>query len=634
MDNEQAASTAEVAPLNIVVEDFDGVNLVVRFNRPLNGSNSHERRRSYELRDMPQCTYNGTRDVFVFPLTAASAEFIVKSWPDTVWESEDARRAFDLVLALEKAVERRADIIGRYIHAAQNTPKGEPLPPNSVPTIAGHVFKRKPMAHQVVALECCRTSPFLGLFMEMGTGKTKTISDLLDYAAQRFEKERPLRVLIVCPKSVLVNWVRELASDVSAPYRVAMLSGVGRSMSQELRELNLVSAKGGEFGSMESLLELIRCQDVKLQVAIINYDSIKGRLDLLKSVKFDFCILDESHKIKAMGAKRTKAVLDLAMTCGRRYVLTGTPLTQNPMDLYAQFEFLGPGMGLLGYTSYYAYQNAYSEKSSWGRTSKWKDTGKLLTHASKWSFSVKKKDCLDLPPKVYERRVIEMTDEQRSIYEQVATEVLLVLESLGAEVTIQNILVQYLRLAQVTSGYLKTSDGREVPIKGGEVKIDELMDIIEETNGAKIVVWSRFIHEIESVCARLEKAGVKHVKYYGGVKQDDRQIAIDSFQNDPETKVFVGNAQAGGIGINLTSASLVVYISNDFSLANRLQSEDRTHRVGQHNSVTYIDLTCEDTIDELVLKRLNDKREMAEFFTNPEEMVSSLKEFLANTIRR
>jgi len=617
--------------LNLVAESYDGTHLTVRFSRTLDPSSREDRRSSFELQQLPQCTYLGSKDVFVFPITAHSVEFLSESYPTMVWNTETGKQAYDLVASLEKGVERRVKVVSKYMDAIKHSTDGK-VPATAVPAVIGHEFKRTPMAHQLVGFECARAAPFFGLFMEMGTGKTKVISDLLDYASQRRNRNAPLRALICSPKSVLVNWVRELNMDVGSSYRVAVLSRIGKHMRRELRPLNLVAGKGGEFGTVDGLLELIRCKDVDLQVAIINYDNVKARLELLEKMKFDIIVLDESHKIKAMKAKRTKAVLQLAMSAKRRFILTGTPLTQNPMDLFAQFEFLGPGMALLGYTTFYAYGNAYSTKNRWNKTRSFQNTGKLLQLASKWAFSVKKKDCLDLPDKVYTRREVEMSQEQADIYEQVATEVLLVLESLGAEVTIQNILVQYLRLAQVTSGYIKTTDGREVEINKGHVKINELMDIIEETNGQKVVVWSRFVHEIKAICERLEKDGVKHVAYWGGVGSEQRQRAVDSFQNDPDVKVFVGNAQAGGIGINLTAGSVVVYTSNDFSLANRLQSEDRTHRIGQKNPVTYIDIICEDTIDELVLKRLQSKREMAEFFTNPTEMVSSLKEFLANTV--
>lgn len=620
--------------LNIVAESYDGTHLTVRFSRPLQPSSREERQKSYELQSLPQCTYLGGRDIFVFPLTAHSVDFLHTNYPAMVWDSPEGKQSYDLVRALEAGVERRAKVIGKYMDAVHANGHGRDVPPESVPSIVGHTFKRQPMAHQMVALECARTAPFFGLFMDMGTGKTKVISDLLDYAARNRKKDAPLRALIVCPKSVVVNWVRELSMDVGADYRVAALSRIGTFMREELKSKNLVAGRGGEFGTIDGLLELIRCKDVSLQVAIINYDNVKTRLELLQKFQFDVIVLDESHKIKAMNAKRTKAILELAMSCKRRFILTGTPLTQNPMDLFAQFEFMGPAMALLGYTTFYAFASAYSTKNKWGRTSGFQNTGKLLQLSSKWAFSVKKKDCLDLPEKLYVRREVEMSPEQQDVYDQVATEVLLVLESLGAEVTIQNILVQYLRLAQVTSGYIKSTDGRELPIKNGDGKIEELMEVLDETNGQKVVVWSRFVHEIEAICARLEKDGIKHVAYYGAVSAEDRQAAVDSFQNDPEVKVFVGNPQAGGIGINLTAADMVVYISNSFSLADRLQSEDRTHRIGQKNAVTYIDIVCEESIDELVLKKLQVKREMADLFTDPSEMVSSLRDFLAQTTRR
>lgn len=616
--------------INLLIESNDGASLRVRWSRPISGLDYKDLRAKRGLEaNLKQCMWNGTLDAYLVPATDDNVAWLKTNYPSLRCTDELAEQQIRIAELLQKKAQRHAEIVQNF------------LVHKKAPEITDYVFKREPNTHQRVGFELVRTDPFLGLLCEMGTGKTKMVNDGISYlASKRKDKSKPYRVIIGCPRSVMVNWVREMHLDCTVSYAIAIMSKVGNHILPELREKGLVASGRSELRALEAAIELIKHKDVDLQVLIVNYDNIPGRIELLKKIGFDLAVLDESHRIKGQNTKRSKACIELAESCHRRIILTGTPLTQNPMDLFPQFEFLAPKQGLLGYTTAYAFQNAHAEMGGYkGRKVKrWVNLGGLLERVAKYAFVLKKEQCIDLPPKIYERVEVEMTAEQREIYEQVSTEVLLVLEGLGAEVTIQNILVQYLRLAQVTSGYVKTVDGREVKIPKGNVKIEALKEVLEENgitmdndDAPKVVIWSRFVHEIKEIYEALSAEGLKCVQYYGGVNDEDRQIAIDSFQNDNRVKVFIGNAQTGGEGITLTQASLVVYVSNDFSLGRRLQSEDRVHRIGQSKSVTYVDLVVEESIDELVVARLAEKRDMATRFSDPGEIRASLVNFLRGT---
>lgn len=603
--------------LNLICEQYDGTNFRLRWSRPIAAFGA-ERAVHQQLVALPQVQFHAEKGVYIAPCVPATCLWLQKTFPQIVWEDADAELPYRFTLKCETGALDRAVIVTNWVTKRE------------VPPVLDYVPKRPWLKHQQVGFVLARAAPFYGLTMDMGTGKTKTMNDVLSYLALHHHAKKPMRVLIVCPRSVMINWCRELAMDITVPYAVSIAAWVSKQLQPELESLNVVKTGGGDLGSLEAILDLFGAKDKKLQIAMVNYDALKGRLELLKTIGFDVVVLDESHRIKSNSSKRTKFCLELAETCTRRYILTGTPLTQNPMDLFPQFEFLGPKMGLLGYTTHYAYQSAYAQMSGSSRQRRvdgWQNLGQLMQYAAKWSFTVKKEDCLDLPEKIYVTRRVDMTEEQREIYDQVTEEVLLVLESLGAEMTVQNILVQYLRLAQVTSGYVKTVDGREVMIPGATAKVDELLDVLESAGWPQAVVWARFTHEIEAIATALEERGIACGKYYGATTDIQRDIIIDDFQKG-KLKVFIGNAQAGGEGVNLTAASLVVYLSNDFSLQRRLQSEDRCHRIGQKSSVTYVDIVCADSIDEYVLEKLAAKRDMAVAFTDPTELANSLKDFL------
>jgi len=281
------------------------------------------------------------------------------------------------------------------------------------------------------------------------------------------------------------------------------------------------------------------------------------------------------------------------------------------MDIYSQCEFLRPG--LLGHESYYSFQGRYAvlQRRTMGAQSfnqivGYKNLDELTHKIDQFSFRVLKKDCLDLPDKIYTARYVTLTPEQITMYNRIKEQALLLLDN-GDLVSAPAVITQLLRLQQIMSGHLKTDDGDILTFKSG--RMDALKEIIEEHDG-KAIIWSRFRHDIREITAMLEEkfGDGCAASYFGDTSDNVRQSIYETFQN-PQSKLkyFVGNPATAGYGLTLTEANLVVYYANDFNLETRIQSEDRAHRIGQKNNVTYIDLIAEGTIDERIVNSLRAK---------------------------
>jgi SNF2 family DNA or RNA helicase len=273
---------------------------------------------------------------------------------------------------------------------------------------------------------------------------------------------------------------------------------------------------------------------------------------------------------------------------------------------------------MLGYTSFFSFQNRYAQiinrqlaQRTFRQVVGYQNMEELSEKVSHFSYRVLKKDCLDLPDKVYQRREVALTPEQKRVYKELQEYA--IAELGGAEtVSVNSVLTQLLRLHQVVCGYVKNDDGEEVEIPNQ--RMDELMSVLEEMRG-KVIIWANYRHDIKSIVNLLQKTyGFESVaSYFGDTPSEERQEIITRFQDpDSELKYFVGNTQTGGYGITLTEAQNVVYYSNNFDLEKRLQSEDRAHRIGQTNKVTYVDLVAKDTVDEKIVKALRNKLNLAQ----------------------
>jgi SNF2 family DNA or RNA helicase len=325
-------------------------------------------------------------------------------------------------------------------------------------------------------------------------------------------------------------------------------------------------------------------------------------------------ILDESTTIKNRTAKRTRNICKLGKLADFRRILTGSPITKSPLDLYTQCEFLNPA--LLGFDSYFTFRARYAvmqQIEMGGRQmlfpKYYTNLDELSYKLKAFSFRVQKKDCLDLPDKLYSTRTVNLTVKQAEVYNRLKKFAYAVIND--DEVSFQNKLTEILRLHQVANGFVNADDGT-VQVFDDCPKMKELFNILEESDG-KFIIWANYVQNLKTIIKKLkEKYGDNSVvSIFGEVSTKDRQEAVTRFQDDDSCRFFVGNPSTGGYGLTLTSASYVVYFSNSYNLEVREQSEDRAHRIGQDKNVTYIDLIAENTIDEFIVSALDKKLKLS-----------------------
>ena len=461
-------------------------------------------------------------------------------------------------------------------------------------------FKTEPYAHQLKALEMSWNKEVFAYFMEMGTGKSKV---LLDNVAMLFDKGKIDSVLIVAPKGVYKNWYDSEIPE-HLPKQIDRNVGLWRSLITKEQKLKCDSLFKQDF--------------TKLQIFIMNVEALSTKKGFeaarqFLNVKRVLFAIDESTTIKNPGAKRTKNILGLSKMGKYRRILTGSPVTKSPLDLFTQCYFLDPY--LLDHASYYSFRTRYAimrTANFSGRSVQivvgYHNLGELSKKLEPFSYRVLKDDCLDLPPKTFMKRVIQLSPEQKKVYQQMKTSALAILN--GKMVTTMNVITQLMRLQQITCGHFKADDGSTQNIKNN--RITELMDVLEELEG-KAIIWAHWRHDIDTIVESIEEQYPGSVvTYYGDTTTEDRQKAIKKIQ-DPESKVrfLVGTPQTGGYGITLTGASTMIYNSNGYDLEKRQQSEARIDRIGQKKPMTYIDIIAEDTVDEKIVKSLRKKVNIA-----------------------
>jgi SNF2 family DNA or RNA helicase len=469
--------------------------------------------------------------------------------------------------------------------------------------IKNYRFKTKPYSHQLKALEKSWAEDTYALFMEMGTGKSKV---LVDNIAMLYDRGAIKGALVVAPKGVYKNW-DSIEFPVHMPEHIEYTKVLWEPTSTKKKQAEL---------------DTLFADDDKLKVLIMNVEAFstsKG-LDFARSFLNIFVGraligIDESTTIKNPTAKRTKNILTIGDLAKYRRILTGSPVTKSPLDLYSQCDFLDPNH--LGHQSYYSFRSRYAhmvDRNFGGRrvqiVGSYRRLGELSDLLDAFSYRVLKEDCLDLPEKVFTKRFVELSKEQDKAYRQMKEMALAMLDD-GKLMSTVNVMTQLMRLHQITCGHFKADDGTITHLKNN--RIDTLMELLDETDG-KVIIWANYVEDIKSIVQSLKKAygDASTVEYHGSVDPRVRQENIALFQekNGP-TRYFVGNAQTGGYGITLTAANTVVYYSNSYDLEKRLQSEDRAHRIGQTGSVTYVDLIAEKTIDERIVKSLRDKIDIA-----------------------
>lgn len=430
-----------------------------------------------------------------------------------------------------------------------------------------------------------------GELFEMGCGKTLTT---IAVAGALYNLGKIDRVLVVAPTSVCSVWPHDLNQFATFPWEARVLLGDKKKRLKALNELENWPFKA-------------------LRIAVINYESTHrdGIFEALAAYKPDLIVCDESQRIKNPSAAQSKALHKLGDAAPFRMILSGTPVQNNAVDLYSQYRFLDPAV--YG-ANFYAFKNRYCIMGGYGQHQivGYRNMDELVEKEHSVAYRVTKEECLDLPQQTFINRYVQFTDAEQAIYEQLRKSSFLELET-GENVTATTILTMYLRLMQLTGGFL-TADESTRPKQVNTAKLDALADIVDDyvvDAGKKLVIFARFRAEIAAIENLLRLRKIQYGSIYGDVPMEERGKIVEVFQTNPDTKVFVAQIQTAGLGITLHAASTAVFYSYDYNYANYAQALARIHRIGQRLPVTYIHLVVDGSIDEKILAALENKEDMA-----------------------
>lgn len=466
-------------------------------------------------------------------------------------------------------------------------------------------FKTKPYEHQKEALKRSlvnSTSPAVSYawLMEMGTGKSKVACDEMGILYARDQIDI---AVIFAPKGVYNNWIKqdgELATHMAVPYTAAKWE-----------------AGGGNKANQRALEKLLKPNDT-LRILVINIEALSsGKKAMIYLEKFlksgkAYGIVDESTKIKNPQSNRCKNLLSLRSLIDFRRIASGSPVTKNPLDLYGQFSFLDPK--ILGHNSFYSFRARYAvmqEKNFGSRRVKivvgYRNEEELSYRIKDHSYRVLKEDCLDIPPKVYSSREVELTDEQMRVYLEMKNEAFAQFKD--TFVSANNAITILMRLQQIVCGHFVDNEGVLHRLQTN--RIDALLEEIEEVD-SDVIIWSRYRDDISRIVDALrENYGEESVAQFHGGNTKTRDAEAHRFTNDDRCRFIVSTQQSGGYGNTWLNGRHVVYYSNSEDLELRLQSEDRPHRAGQKKTVSYCDLITPGTVQEKIVKSLRNKMDIA-----------------------
>lgn len=530
-----------------------------------------------KVRGLPNRRWDARRRIWTAPALRANSEYLLTAFTADLFAAE----AHEVATATIERVRS---------HRLATFPPTYP-------------FKTTPRAYQKRALDLAWDKHTFAFYMDMGTGKTKTLLDLFSgyYLDAKID-----RVLVVTKFSTRRNWADE----------------IGIHCPTECDVMILDTAKAKAFEQWNT------ATDGRLKFLIVGTESLAAGGAMALAQKFVGCstrvgmVVDEAHMIKSHSAVRSRNCLKLGLSASYRVIMTGTPVANGPMDVFMQFEFLDPN--IIGIGDFYSFRNRYAVMGGFEgkQVVGYQNMAELIELVAPFVYQVRKSDVLtELPPKVYLTREVQLNDEQKRLYKEIAKRDRAVSGDQG--ITVKTVLERMLRLQEIAGGIITYERNPDLynpdkfsrnRIEGKNPKIEELLAIAEE-NECSTIVWCRFIPEIEMVSEALRaKYGRESVvEIYGAVGEDDRHHNVKELFQTGKARFLVGNAATGGVGLNMTRAELVVYYSNSFSFTDREQSEDRAHRIGQTKSVTYIDIVAEGTVDTTVTKALLEKKNVSEF---------------------
>lgn len=457
-------------------------------------------------------------------------------------------------------------------------------------------FKHPPMGHQLVALRKAWPSREFAFFHEMGTGKTYTAINL---AAARKQQGQIDALVVICPTPIKSVWEVEVEKFCPIDYSVWVFES-GDKPANWMRE---------------------KRDELKIFVVGVESMSIKNGQSMQMLEYFArfhrlMVVVDESSRIKNYKANRTKNVVKVGSWADYRLLLTGTPITQGLEDLFGQFLFLNAK--IIGCKNYFVFRNKYCVMGGFQgkQILGYQFTDHLLKQVEPYVDYVTKDDCLDLPPKVYaDPLIVKPTEDQKRVMRQLTQEY--AMQDQDKEITVSTILERTLRYQQVIGGSFPFEENGEYdvqPISGRNPKIDAMMEYINDLPAhAKVIIWARFVPEIRYIADALDSefGASSYRTFYGATSPDDRKQNTLDFQDDPTVRFMVSNQTVGGYGQTWTAATFVIYYSNTFSYEDRYQSEDRAHRKGQENRVTYQDIEMEVKQDKMILTAIRKKKDLA-----------------------
>lgn len=487
------------------------------------------------------------------------------------------------------------------------------LPANFSPAVP-------PFVHQREALEAGWDREGYAYLLEMGLGKSRVT---VDNFCLLYENDLCDAIFVLAPKSVYTNWTR-IDSENPGEFQKWLWPTTRENMRMHAYRAGRSRQDGTARASvLDGMSQGPRILAMNIEALSATDEAYDFALQFLKAHRCMF-VIDESTIIKNPSAVRTKRCLKLAPLARYRRILTGSPSTGSPSDLWSQFEFLGPGKQLLGgasrlFTLFRARYCILKELTVPGRAVPVKvevgvqNIDELAEYVGKHAFRRRKRDCLDLPEKVYMRREVELTDEQKRVYKELKQHAMAVIREartgeMPVEVTTQIVITQLLRMHQVVCGHVRTDDGQIMSLQSNRLKV--LMEIIEDTDES-VIIWCKYRPDAARIAAELRRVyGESSVsEWHGGVTQAERERGERELQAGRAR--FMVSTSAGARGRTWTRATLSVYYSNDPDLETRQQSEDRNHRIGTTEAVTYVDLVATGTVDEKIVRALREKKDIA-----------------------
>lgn len=537
---------------------------------------------------------------------------IAKSIPGFRWNGKLRAWEYPATPAVAAAITKHVQ--SEYIHPdilamASTIIEAAAVKQMSDEELPDHLSGTSSWTHQKRAFQFAKNLPAVGLFMDMGSGKTKVAVDLITNRGHK-------RVLVICPKSAMVDvWARQVPMYSHIPIDVVVLNESTAAKKMEQAKAALVRAE--EVG--------------RPIVLVINYESVwrEPLGSFFKQARLDCVVLDESHRIKSPGSRVSLYCAELGKRVPYRMALTGTPAHNSPLDVYAQYRFLDPG--IFG-TNFSAFRNRYAVMGGYGgyqviayRINPTLPNGQPNPYYSleldrefqermySIAFRVRTGDVLDLPPEIDEERRFDLSDSARKIYTKLYRD--MVVDVKSGKVTVTNALTRLLRLQQITSGFLPVEDDKDNTTNLQQIdtgKQELLADLLKDLPVHEpLVVFFRFIHDADAIRQVVEAAGRRYYELSGRVNQlEDWKTERP---DDLPASVIAVQIRAGGAGVDLTRACYCVYYSLGFSLGDYDQSRHRINRPGQTRPVRFYHLIANGTVDEKVYTALKAKADVVNY---------------------